>query len=56
MKIADGGAAGSDVAAAAAPSAVTLEQFLCGPHTAWQNGEMRPTIKANGKAKRERPR
>ena len=56
VKIADRDAAGSEVAAAAAPSAVTLEQFLCGLRTAWQDGEVRPTSKAKGKAKRERRR
>ena len=43
VEIADRGVAGSDVAAAAAPGAATLEQFLSGLRTAWQDGEVRPT-------------
>ena len=56
VKIADRDAAGSEVAAAAAPGAVTLEQFLCGLRTAWQDGEVRPTSRTKGKARRERRR
>ena len=56
VEIADRSAAGSKVAAAAAPGAAPLEQFLCGLRTAWQDGEVRPTSRAKGKAKRERRR
>jgi hypothetical protein len=31
--------------AATAPTATTVEQFLCGLRTAWQEGEVRPTSK-----------
>jgi len=41
---------------AAAPTAPTLEQFLYGLRTAWQEGEVRPTSWPKEKAKRERRR
>lgn len=56
VEIADRSTEAHEVAATAAPSAVTLEQFLCGLRTAWQDGEVRPTSRAKGKAKRERRR
>lgn len=40
----------------APPSAPTLEQFLCGLRTAWQDGEIRPTRRPKEKAKRGRRR
>ena len=40
----------------AAPAALTLEQFLSGLRTSWQEGEVRPTSRAKQKAKRERRR
>jgi len=39
-----------------APSAPTLEQFLSGLRTAWQDGEVRPTSRPKEKAKRGRRR
>ena len=39
-----------------APTAPTLEAFLSGLRTAWQEGEVRPTSKPKGKAKRGRRR
>ncbi len=39
-----------------APSAPTLEQFLSGLRTAWQEGEVRPTSRPKEKAKRGRRR
>jgi len=56
VEIADRSTAGSEVAAGAAPGAATLEQFLCGLRTAWQDGEVRPTSRPKGKARRERRR
>src|ERR1700722_13605027 len=41
---------------AAAPSAPTIEQFLSGLRTAWQEGEVRPTNKPKAKAPRGRRR
>jgi hypothetical protein len=41
---------------AMAPTAPTLEQFLSGLRTAWQDGEVRPTSKAKEKARRGRRR
>ncbi len=41
---------------AAAPTAPTLERFLCGLRTAWQEGEVRPTARPKEKAKRGRRR
>jgi len=41
---------------AAAPSAATLEQFLSGLRTAWQDGEVRPTSRPKAKAPRGRRR
>ena len=41
---------------ATAPSAPTIEQFLSGLRTAWQDGEVRPTSKPKEKAKRGRRR
>jgi hypothetical protein len=41
---------------AAAPSASTLEQFLCGLRTAWQEGEVRPTSKPKERVRRGRRR
>lgn len=38
------------------PTAPTLEQFLSGLRTAWQDGEVRPTSTAKAKAKRLRRR
>jgi len=38
------------------PSAPTLEQFLSGLRTAWQEGEVRPTSRPKEKAKRGRRR
>ncbi|MFC7694016.1 hypothetical protein ACFQY5_35325 [Paeniroseomonas aquatica] len=44
------------VASDAAPRAVpTLEQFLSGLRTAWQEGEVRPTAQPKQKVKRLRP-
>ena len=42
---------------AAAPTASTLEQFLCGLRTAWQEGKVRPTSKPKEKVRcgRRRP-
>ncbi len=40
----------------APPTAPTLEQFLCGLRTAWQDGETRPTRRPKEKAKRGRRR
>ena len=40
----------------AAPTAPTLEQFLCGLRTAWQEGEVRPTSRPKEKVKRGRRR
>ena len=40
----------------AAPTAPTLEQFLCGLCTAWQEGEVRPTSRPKEKVKRGRRR
>lgn len=39
-----------------APTAPTLEQFLSGLRTAWQEGEVRPTSRPKEKAKRGRRR
>jgi hypothetical protein len=44
------------VVEAAEPSASTLEQFLSGLRTAWQDGEVRPTSKPKAKAPRGRRR
>ena len=44
------------VGEAAEPSASTLEQFLSGLRTAWQEGEVRPTGKRKAKAPRGRRR
>jgi hypothetical protein len=44
------------VGKAAHASASTLEQFLSGLHTAWQDGEVRPTSKPKEKAPRGRRR
>jgi hypothetical protein len=41
---------------AAEPSASTLQQFLSGLRTAWQDGEVRPTSKPKAKAPRGRRR
>ncbi len=41
---------------ATVPTAPTLEQFLSGLRTAWQEGEVRPTSRAKEKAKRGRRR
>jgi hypothetical protein len=41
---------------AAAATASTLEQFLSGLRTAWQEGEVRPTSKPKEKARRGRRR
>ncbi len=38
------------------PTAPTMEQFLVGLRTAWQDGEVRPTSKAKEKARRGRRR
>jgi hypothetical protein len=43
-------------AEAAAPTPSTLEQFLSGLRTAWQEGEVRPTSKPKEKARRGRRR
>jgi hypothetical protein len=40
----------------APPTAPTLEQFLSGLRTAWQDGEVRPTSRPRDKVKRERRR
>jgi len=42
--------------AAAHPTASTLEEFLSGLRTAWQEGEVRPTSKPKEKARRGRRR
>jgi hypothetical protein len=42
--------------AVTAPAAPTLEQFLSGLRTAWQDGEVRPTSTPKPKAKRSRRR
>jgi hypothetical protein len=52
VEIADRPIAGAVVA----PTAPTLEQFLAGLRIAWQEGEVRPTIRPKEKAKRERRR
>ena len=39
-----------------APTAPTLEEFLCGLRTAWREGEVRPTSRTKEKAKRGRRR
>lgn len=52
VEIADRPAGGE----AAAPTPPTLEQFLCGLRTAWQEGEVRPTARPKEKAKRGRRR
>jgi hypothetical protein len=44
------------VGEAAEPSVSTLEQFLSGLRTAWQEGEVRPTSKPKEKARRGRRR
>jgi hypothetical protein len=44
------------VGEAAAPTASTLEQFLSGLRTAWQEGEVRPTSKPKEKVRRGRRR
>ena len=44
------------VGEAAEPSASTLEQFLSGLRTAWQDGEVRPTSKPKEKTPRGRRR
>jgi hypothetical protein len=41
---------------AAAPTAPTLDQFLCSRRTAWRQGEVRPTARAKETAKRGRRR
>jgi len=41
---------------AAPPTAPTIEQFLVGLRIAWQDGEVRPTSKAKGRAPRGRRR
>ena len=46
----------ADRPAAVAPSAPTIEQFLSGLRTAWQEGEVRPTNKPKAKAPRGRRR
>ncbi len=43
-------------AEAAAPTSATLEQFLSGLRTAWQEGEVRPTSRQKQKARRGRRR
>jgi len=43
-------------AQSAAPITPTLEQFLSGLRTAWQEGEVRPTSQPNQKARRGRRR
>ena len=53
---ADRPTARADAATAAAPTEVTLEQFLSGLRTAWQEGEVRPTSRPKEKAKRGRRR
>ena len=45
-----------EAAAVAAPTEVTLEQFLFGLRTAWREGEVRPTSRPKEKAKRGRRR
>ena len=40
----------------APPAAPTLEQFLCGLRTTWQDGEIRPTRRPKQKARRGRRR
>jgi hypothetical protein len=40
----------------ATPAAPTLDQFLAGLHTAWQDGEVRPTSQPKPKAPRGRRR
>ena len=45
-----------EAAAVTAPSEVTLEQFLFGLRTAWREGEVRPTSRPKGKARRGRRR
>ena len=52
VEIADGPVSGEMVA----PSAPTLEEFLSGLRTAWREGEVRPTSRPKGKAKRGRRR
>jgi hypothetical protein len=44
------------VGEATAPTAPTMEQFLSGLRTAWQEGEVRPTSKPKEKARRGRRR
>lgn len=44
------------IGAMAAPAGPTLEQFLSGLRTAWQEGEVRPTSRPKEKAKRGRRR
>ena len=56
VEIADRSTAGHEAAAVAGPSMVTLEQFLSRLRTAWQDGEVRPTSRPKGKARRERRR
>ena len=53
---ADRPTAGAEVAAVTAPTEATLEQFLSGLRTAWQEGEVRPTSRPKEKAKRGRRR
>lgn len=48
--------ASGELFAPTAPSAPTLEEFLVGLRTAWQEGEVRPTSKSKEKAKRGRRR
>jgi hypothetical protein len=52
VEIADRPAAGE----VAAPTTPTLEQFLSGLRTAWEEGEVRPTSRPKEKAKRGRRR
>ena len=52
VEIADRPASGEAVA----PTAPTMDQFLSGLRTAWQEGEVRPTCKPKEKARRGRRR
>ena len=54
--LADRPTVGADAATATAPAEATLEQFLSGLRTAWQEGEVRPTSRPKEKAKRGRRR
>jgi len=44
------------IAGASPPTSPTLEQFLSGLRTAWQEGEVRPTARPKEKARRLRRR